>query len=83
MLKIGGENRGSSMDVWYYIVDIQHSTLSHQLSMELDAVKYMCTKGIDRGISIYIYYIVCIVVVCTDILGLKRLILADQMAIYN
>ena len=55
--------------------------------MELDAVKYMCTKGIDRGISIYlsiyIYYIVCIVVVCTDILGLKRLVLADRVALYD
>ena len=55
--------------------------------MVLDEVEYMCTKGIDRGISIYlsiyIYYIVCIVVVCTDILGLKRIILADRVTLYD
>ena len=53
--------------------------------MELNAVKYMCTKGIDRGISIYlsiyIYYIVCIVVVCTDILDPECLVFADCMAL--
>ena len=81
MLKIGGKNRGASMGLWCYVVDIQYYTLPRQLSMEQDAVKYMCTKGIDRGISIYlsiyIYYIVCIVVVCTNIFVSKCLVLAD------
>ena len=81
MLKIGGKNRGASMGLWCYVVDIQYYTLPRQLSMEQDAVKYMCTKGIDRGISIYLsiytFDEMHIVFVFTDILGPECLVLAD------